>query len=555
MRGRLACAIGGLMLLPAVGGEPGTVLDTHRPEGVAVELGATNQEHGLRQFNGGQEHHSRVLTVGGRECRATDRDHGEYYLDFDVDDTFLRNVDLPVRVIVEYWDEGHDAFRLKYDSTDPGAPDHGVNKLSERLVREDTRTWRKHEFRLPDAHFGNRCSGGDFVIDSEGYVSGQGDVCVALVQVVLGGVRARTEPAVVAADAESRCRVDVTVVGPTGPVEDGTPVHLWSDLGSVTPVAATRAGVATATFIGGTDAGVATVWCSAGDDGARVQVPVLEGAGEIVTGRVVARSLETTRGLGWYSRNAALRVLAPGDQTRAGRPALKLAYDFLDAADRQAGVGLYLDKSVLGLPHKVALWVYGDTGHNSLQLIVSDAAGQFHGYLLGYVNFDGWQLLEHDLGAPLYHWGGPNDGVLRPPVRLSELRLVPYFSQPQRKLRGAVELQDLTVESLVPLGRSLHLEAECSTTERSYVVGQPASCFLRVCNAAPDARPVWLRWSITTADGEVVAEDRAEVVIEAAGEVRRQAEFVPPRAGPYLLRLEAETADERQALPLLFVAE
>jgi len=109
------------------------------PGTARVVLGATNQEQGLRQVDHTPMHVSRVMTMGGRECRATNLGAGtQFALDFDVDDAFLHDVNLPVKVRAEYFDAGRDWFRLRYDSADPTALDRGRSKFSTPVQKADS---------------------------------------------------------------------------------------------------------------------------------------------------------------------------------------------------------------------------------------------------------------------------------------------------------------------------------------------------------------------------------------------------------------------------------
>ncbi len=97
----------------------------------------------------------------GYYARRTDQDTGNPYLYFNVDDAFFFNGNgTDVRVRVTYLDRGRDTWSLEYDAA-------GGLRRAGTVVKEDTGTWRVHEFLLPDARFANGLPGGmDFRIDS-----------------------------------------------------------------------------------------------------------------------------------------------------------------------------------------------------------------------------------------------------------------------------------------------------------------------------------------------------------------------------------------------------
>jgi len=84
-----------------------------------------------------------------------------FYMNVD-DDYLLDNGDYDVEVEVEYFDQGNGLIVLQYDSATAafkGAP---------AFQYGDSRTWKKHVFRLKDAKFANRANGADFRIGVEG---------------------------------------------------------------------------------------------------------------------------------------------------------------------------------------------------------------------------------------------------------------------------------------------------------------------------------------------------------------------------------------------------
>ncbi len=73
-----------------------------------------------------------------------------------------------VKVHIAYFDEGRGLVVIKYDSSDkhvnPGK-NAGVWKSEKAIVLTDSQQWRTAEIILRDAHFANRCNGGDFRLE------------------------------------------------------------------------------------------------------------------------------------------------------------------------------------------------------------------------------------------------------------------------------------------------------------------------------------------------------------------------------------------------------
>jgi hypothetical protein len=485
-----------------------------------------------------------VATVGGRECRATDKANKQYYLDLNVDDRYLFNINQPVRVTVEYFDEGKGFFALKYDSNDPTAPDRARSKFSEYVHRQDTRAWRTHVFKLPDARFANNAVGGnDFVLTSEAYVVGRDDLCVAAVSVIVGGMQVSVSPPAVSADGKSGCQVDALVTGPLGPVADGTQVAFAADRGTVTPSVPTQDGRATARFVGGAQPGEATITVRCGDDAESVVVPMLPGSGEVLDGKLVVLSFGDARGVAVTATTpgTAQRFAAPGTETRDGRPAARLEYEFAEPHEKGPQIHIRCLKPLPGLPRKIGLWVHGDNSWTQLHAWLLDATGQVHNYCLGYLNFAGWKLLEQPIGAPLWHAGGKDDGVLHPPVRFLNLLIAPNYSTPEAKMKGAFHLQDLTVDTLVPASESLVVEAELAEPKEAFAAGEPIDCRVRVCNLAPERRLVKLRWQLVDAAGTMLKEEQEEVEIEGHGAAPETVRLRLEGTGKYSVKFIAET--------------
>ncbi|NOZ51425.1 MAG: DNRLRE domain-containing protein, partial [Chloroflexi bacterium] len=115
----------------------------------------------------------------GRYTRRTDSASGNPYMYFDIEDGYLNDTHERVRLSITYYDQGTDAFDVRYDAWS------NANKLAGTVHKTNTRRWLKASFVLSDARFGNRQPGGgehpgsDFNI----YARGDGDEIIHLVQV------------------------------------------------------------------------------------------------------------------------------------------------------------------------------------------------------------------------------------------------------------------------------------------------------------------------------------------------------------------------------------
>jgi len=144
---------------------------------VSVDLGAANEERGLRQFDAASDGISEAAEIGGKEARVTvPAGMAARYLYFDADRDFLFAQETHLRITVEYFDQGELYFSLNYDSTDASGGDGGAYKGALRDVPlADSGRWRTATFDLPDAYFGGRQhSGADFRIatgDNDLYIN------------------------------------------------------------------------------------------------------------------------------------------------------------------------------------------------------------------------------------------------------------------------------------------------------------------------------------------------------------------------------------------------
>ena len=506
-------------------------------DGVYIKLGESNKEYGLKQLH---QERSRVFTIGGRQCRGMNVDGHVSFLYFDVDDEYLSDVDLPVRVTVEYYDEGSHYFRLKYDSTDSGAHWHGAHKRAERVKRTDSKTWRKHTFSLPDARFANRASGADVILwrDRE-------NLRVSSVRVVRGGLAASVEPKV--AVCHGICVVTAKVVGAQGPAPDGATVRFVTDRGTIATEAETVGGQAQADFEAGDEAGEATVTVQAGEDQCTVHVPILQGRGEIVRQRLLLDRLE--RGTDWQTggTKGTQAVLDTGPALdRDGRPSTKLVYK-LAKGESNSYVSLARTILLPGRPTSLGLWVHQDNTRGVLHADLVDATGQTHSFALGEMKSPKWHWMEQAIGQATHHHGGANDGRLHLPVRLSRLFLRRGYGPSARDVEGGeISLRDLTLVTEIPESETVLLDVVPDGPSSAFDLTTGAAFRSDVVNMRADLLRAPLRWSIANDENRVVAEGCIEDLDVEAG-TRRSERIAQPIDLPGVYRatftLQADDSD------------
>ena len=482
--------------------------DNPYPNGVRVTLGAANEARGLRLWD--KRNPSRVVTMGGRECRATDKARHILRLDLDVSDEYLHEVDLPVRVTVEYFDVGTDRLSMQYDSTDFTAYRGGASKVTERVTKTDTKTWRKYTFNLPDARFSTK-DGQDLVLWCDSWRR-QEDLYVSSVHVVQGGLQARAEPKAATVGGVSSCAVTAKVFDANGPVPDGTPVHFATDRGTVTAKVETVEGMAEATFTSGGEPGEANVTVSTEHDKRVVNIPVLRGVGKIVHRRLLVHPFGGKEKWKIHGTAGTELIVEPApDRGREGRPATRVVYK-LRQEDRRSMASMIRAIPLPGRAVKLSLWVHLDGTPNSIHMELEDATGQLHGYLLGYMKAAGWKRMEQVIGAAMRHRGGANDGRLHYPLKLHHLTFRRYYGGGQHPCEGEVYLQDLTVETDIPSSESLELTITPAEPKSTFRVGKDVLFRARLGNLLAEPRNVELRWTVEDGEGQRVAEGQTEEI-------------------------------------------
>ena len=482
--------------------------DNPYPNGVRITLGASNEERGLRLWD--KRSPSRVVTIGGRECRATDKARHVLRLDLDVSDEYLHEVDLPVRVTVEYYDVGTDRLGMHYDSTDFTAYRGGASKVTENVTKTNTKTWNKYTFNLPDARFSTK-DGQDLVLWCDSWRR-QEDLYVSSVHVVQGGLQARAEPKAATVGGVSSCAVTAKVLDANGPVPDGTPVQFATDRGTVTAKVETVEGMAEATFTSGDEPGEANVTVSTEHDKRVVNIPVLRGVGKIVRRRLLVHPFGGKKKWKIHGTAGTELIVEPApDRGREGRPATRVVYK-LRQEDRRSMVSMVRSIPLSGRAVKLGLWVHLDGTPNSIHLQLKDATGQTHGYLLGYMKATGWKRMEQVIGAALNHRGGANDGRLHYPLRFQQLTFRRYYGGGQRPCEGEVHLQDLTVETDIPSSETLELTITPAEPSSTFRLDKPPVFRARIGNLLAEPRSVRLKWTVEDGEGQKVAEGQTEEI-------------------------------------------
>jgi len=494
---------------PAVTGlaEAMALAENPYANGVYVKLSEFSEERGLRLVEGGPQHQTRAATVGGRECRGTDVANRNWFMDFDVDDEYLFDVDLPVRINIEYFDTGTDRISLKYDSTDFGAHLGGAAKNGGTIRKTNTGTWKKHTFMLPDARFSRRGSA-DFCVSADPWAK-RSDLFLSSVHVVRGGLQVRAEPKAVAIGGRGICTVIAKVLDAEGPVADGTVVHFTTDRGTVAATAETTGGEARAEFRAANEPGEAAVKARVGSEERVLPIPMLRGAGDVVRRRLVVHPFGQQEKWRTRGRKGAQLTITPApDQLREGRPTTRVQYK-LNQSDDKSWVGMDRSIALPGRPVKLGLWVHYDETDNIMRVELKDATGQTHAIEVGRMKWAGWRRTEVKVGPGVYSFGGANDGRIHFPVQFTGLRFRRYYSGGPKRCEGEIYLQDLTVVTDVPKSETVELTA---TINESTAGGDTMAFRVRLGNVTAEPVTGRLRWTVTDPDGGVVDEGRTEEI-------------------------------------------
>jgi hypothetical protein len=126
------------------------------PETVSVNLSTTDIVDGVNRVTVG-DGNTTPDTKASRACRRnTNAVGGDYYVYFNVNDTFAFGGNRPIVAIdVDYYDLGTGTLTLQYDSIGGGA-----YKSAGSVALGNKDTWKQYTFYLHDAYFGNRQNNG-----------------------------------------------------------------------------------------------------------------------------------------------------------------------------------------------------------------------------------------------------------------------------------------------------------------------------------------------------------------------------------------------------------
>ena len=148
---------------------------------LSITMGQSNHESGLYLDYGGDVD-TEVVTVGspamearrsgnGRALPSADGNQvGDWYVQFRANDgvIYAGAPTTRLRVEIEYFDQGTDAFSLEYDALSGGPYGDGRFKGAGRVHKSNTQRFQTVALVLGDAHFANRDNGADFRISDDG---------------------------------------------------------------------------------------------------------------------------------------------------------------------------------------------------------------------------------------------------------------------------------------------------------------------------------------------------------------------------------------------------
>lgn len=119
-------------------------------------------ENGANLSNSGDGLIQKVQIADISATRTRQSPHRGQYLYVELDDSFLHDQDIPVRIELTYLDSGCTAIRLEYDSSDPGGSVHqGAFKPGGEVSIGNSGDWKTASFTVTDGRFVNRCNGAD----------------------------------------------------------------------------------------------------------------------------------------------------------------------------------------------------------------------------------------------------------------------------------------------------------------------------------------------------------------------------------------------------------
>jgi hypothetical protein len=130
----------------------------------------------------------------------------------------------------------------------------------------------------------------------------------------------------------------------------------------------------------------------------------------------------------------------PPEPVSADGPVLRIDYRF-DAGWKFLTLNPIADELAPmpdGVTH-LGLWVHGDGSGNPMRLRYIDSAGQVFQPTAGPLDFAGWRYITFDLHQKgIGHWGGKQDGIPHPPLKLDTLFLID--SAERQATKGTVHI-------------------------------------------------------------------------------------------------------------------
>ena len=93
----------------------------------------------------------------------------------------------------------------------------------------------------------------------------------------------------------------------------------------------------------------------------------------------------------------------------------------------------------IGNSRTISMWIHGDGSGNVVRMRVIDASGQVFQPDGGKLTHIGWKWTTFTITPHTAHWGGANDGVVKPPLKLDTLFLLDQADQ-SRPSQGVIRI-------------------------------------------------------------------------------------------------------------------
>jgi len=130
------------------------LLTAAAPEPLSIDLGPTNQEHGLSVPSGG-DGTNQPATVGASPCRRITGPKS-LYLYVCADDARVPAGRYDAYLTVDYFDQSLGTMQVQYDKVPDGRTSNSRYAAAEDMILlVGTGQWQRAVLRLPDARFGN----------------------------------------------------------------------------------------------------------------------------------------------------------------------------------------------------------------------------------------------------------------------------------------------------------------------------------------------------------------------------------------------------------------